>query len=96
MGWVVWLKADIDVMVARLESDSKGAKQRPAFSDRDLREETNMILRERIALYESVSDVSLDTTALAIGESVDEIIRIIHKREKEVQGRKRDEDHSGE
>jgi shikimate kinase len=82
MGWVVWLKADTDVMVERLKSDREGAEQRPAFSDRDLREETEIILQARTHLYESVSDVFLDTTALSPGESVDEIVRIIHKREK--------------
>ena len=80
MGWVVWLKADTDVMVERLQGDLEGAKQRPAFSDRDLREETEMILQERNPLYESVCDMVLDTTDLSLGESVDEIVRIIHKR----------------
>ena len=79
MGIVVWLKAEINVIVERLKGDGEGARQRPAFSDLDLREETEIVLRERIPLYESISDLSLDTTVLTIGESVDEIVRIIHK-----------------
>jgi shikimate kinase len=79
MGMVVWLKANIDVIVERLHSDGEGAVQRPAFSDRGLKEETDLALRERVPLYESVSDLSLDTSVLTIGESVDEITRIIHK-----------------
>jgi shikimate kinase len=79
MGMVVWLKADIAVIVARLKEDHEGAVQRPAFSDRDLWEETDLILRARGPFYENVSDLSLDTSTLTVGESVDEIVRIIHK-----------------
>lgn len=79
MGMVVWLRADIAVIVARLQGDHESAVQRPAFSDRDLWEETDLILRERAPFYENVSDFSLDTSTLTIGESVDEIVRIIHK-----------------
>lgn len=86
MGIVVWLKAPVDVIVDRIQRDNEGAVQRPAFSDRNLKEETNLILRERAPLYESVSDLSLDTSGMTIGESVDEIIRIIHKWRSKVAG----------
>jgi len=79
MGFVIWLTADIDVMVARLKTDPVGAEQRPTFSEMDLREETGLILKERMPLYEEVSDFSLDTSDLSIGETVDEIVGIIHK-----------------
>jgi len=82
MGLVIWLTADIDVMVERLKQDPAGAEQRPAFSERDLREETGLILQERIPLYEEVSDFTLDTSNLSIGETVDEIVGIIHQEMK--------------
>jgi len=70
------------VMVERLKQDPAGVEQRPAFSERDIREETGLILKERIPLYEEVSDFSLDTSEMSIGETVDEIVGIIHKEMK--------------
>jgi len=83
MGVVIWLTADIDVTVERLKTDPIGAEQRPTFSEMDLHEETGLILKERMPLYEEVSDFTLDTSDLSIGETVDEIVGIIHKEMKE-------------
>ena len=80
MGQVIWLQADIDIIVQRLRQDTVSAEQRPAFSDQSMSDETAAVLKERTPLYESVSDVTVDTSLKGIGECVDEIVRIVHKR----------------
>ncbi len=82
MGIVIWLKADPDAIVARLRQDKKGFAQRPSFWGRNLREETTAVLKERTPLYKGVREVEVDTSNLDIGECVDEIVRIIHTKEK--------------
>jgi shikimate kinase len=80
MGQVIWLKADIDTIVQRLQQDVISAEQRPAFSEKSLRDETETVLCERTPLYDSVSDMSIETSGRNIRECVDEIMRIVHKR----------------
>lgn len=82
MGPVIWLKADPDTIVERLKQDTAGMVQRPAFSDRTLREETEAMLQARTPLYASISNIAVDTSARDIRECVDEIVRIIHIKEK--------------
>lgn len=79
MGRVIWLKADVDIIVQRLLQDAVTAEQRPAFSDHNLRDETAAVLHVRTPVYEGVSDAAVDTSTRSIGECVDEIVRLIHK-----------------
>lgn len=86
MGSVVWLKADPDRIVERLKQDTESAAQRPAFSDRDLLEETKAVLKERTPIYASISEITVDTSTRDIRECIDEIVRIIHiKKENQFQ-----------
>jgi len=82
MGIVIWLKANPDAIMKRLQQDKEGSAQRPPFSDRNLWEETTAALKERMPLYKGVSEVELDTSNLDIAECVDEIVRIVHTKKR--------------
>ena len=87
MGIAIWLKANPDAIMKRLQQDKEGSAQRPPFSDRNLWEETAAVLKERTPFYKGVSEVEVDTSNLDIGECVDEIVRIIHIKDKNTSGK---------
>lgn len=76
-GVVIWLTADPATIVQRLESDPNTFSQRPRFTDRSLLEETRDTLSERTPLYETLADITMDTTT---GHSPREIAAIINRR----------------
>jgi len=59
-GTLVWLRASVPVIVARIE----GGTQRPALTaGKSFTEEVEDVLRERTPLYEAAADHQIDTDA---------------------------------
>ena len=77
-GSFVFLKADIDTMIQRIERDDSSSQQRPKLLNCGLYEETGALLNERMPIYEQVADFSVDTTNLAIDEVVERIVQRLH------------------
>ena len=63
-GYSIWLKADINTILSRLNSDSADPERqssRPRFTDKNLLEETRQTLIMRTPLYEKACHMSIDT-----------------------------------
>lgn len=73
-GSFVLLKADIDTMIQRIQSDESSSQQRPDLLGSDIYEETRALLKQRMPVYEEVADFSLDTTNLTVDEVVEKIL----------------------
>ena len=74
-GFLIWLDADVQTIIRRIQADSAGKQQRPPLSGYDLNEETITLLQERIPFYRRAADFSVDTANRPVGEIVDEIYR---------------------
>lgn len=61
MGVLVWLKAPLADMVERLERDAGNEQIRPQFTSQSLAAETLAVLTQRMPLYESAADFTVDT-----------------------------------
>lgn len=61
-GFVVWLTADPETIVRRLEHDPENEASRPRFTDGSILAETRDILAQRMPLYRDVSQFIIDTT----------------------------------
>ncbi len=72
-GIVVWLKASVDTIAARLTADVKSDDQRPALTDQGVVKEIKETLDFRTPLYENAMNFSIDTDEI----SIDEICNII-------------------
>ncbi len=72
-GICVWLMADADTILRRMEADAATAGQRPPLSDKDLRREVVEGLAEREQWYRDLADVSVNTA----GKRPEEIVRRI-------------------
>jgi shikimate kinase len=76
-GTFVLLKADMDIMIRRIQGDESSPEQRPKLSEGDIYEETESLLRQRMPIYEDVADFSVDTSNLTIDGVVDQIVRYL-------------------
>ena len=68
-GALVWLTADVDTIIKRMQAEADSTKRRPPLSRDTLIEETTRILGERVPVYRRLADFSLDT----VGKGIDEI-----------------------
>lgn len=62
MGQVVWLKADVDTILARVAGDPTTAARRPNLTAAGGREEVGELLARREPLYRGCADLTIDTT----------------------------------
>ncbi|MBN1381887.1 MAG: shikimate kinase [Deltaproteobacteria bacterium] len=76
---VIWLKADVDTILHRLDADQATNNQRPPLSDADIRQETEKILAERTPVYCQLADITIDTVIFSVEEAVEEIYRCIDR-----------------
>jgi shikimate kinase len=71
-GALFWLKASVDVIVARIREST----ERPALTEgRSFLEEVEAVLSERLPLYRAAADREIDTDPLTVTGVADEIIR---------------------
>lgn len=72
-GLVIWLNTPLADIVERLREDAETNGLRPQFTNYDLAEETAMVIRERIPLYQKAADLILDTADKSVEQVVEEI-----------------------
>ena len=72
---VVWLRAGIDTVRARLAADPASPDQRPSLTGADPLEEIAAVMAEREPLYRQGSDLTLDAA-----RPVEEIVAAIARR----------------
>jgi len=79
-GILIWLDADVETIVQRIQNDSRSDEKRPFLSGNDLLQETIDILEQRAPVYRRLADFSVNTTNKGIDEIVDEICQFINKK----------------
>lgn len=73
MGTLVYLKTPLDDIVERLKRDAQTEQIRPQFTSGNLVAETIAALKERIPIYETAADFTVDTDGKSIVRVSDEI-----------------------
>ena len=79
-GFFIWLTADADRILDRLNGDGKSYEQRPSLAGKDLNEETRSLLKARELLYAEIADCRVDTSDRSIEEVAAEVLKIIRER----------------
>lgn len=72
-GVAVFLRASEPDIVERLRRDAQVGRTRPQFTSESLAAETAAVLKERLPLYESAADFTVDTQGKSIVQVADEI-----------------------
>jgi len=78
-GVLIWLTADIDTIIQRMQDDANSIKQRPPLFHDDFLQETKSMLEERIPVYSRLADFSIDTTGKGIDEIALQICQFLGK-----------------
>ena len=78
VGTVVWLKAQVATIQARLSADRRLNDNRPALLGNDVVDEVAEVLRMRTPWYEAVSHFSVDTDERTQQEVADAIVAWLH------------------
>ncbi len=74
-GTLVYLKTPLRDIVERLRRDADNEQTRPQFTTESLEEETMAVLKERIPVYESIANFTVDTA----GKNVKQVSNDIYQ-----------------
>ncbi len=87
-GIIVWLKADREVLLERMEKDSQTSSRRPALTGKGVLEEFEEVMAYRQPFYERAAEVEVDTSSLNIEAVAEKILSILRRSRKVKDGRK--------
>lgn len=79
-GFLIWLKADAQVLFERMVRDHRTATGRPSLTGRGLLEEFKEVLVQREGLYKEASEVEVDTSLLDVSGVVTSVLSILEER----------------
>ena len=79
-GLLIWLTADEDTIIGRIEADRDKDQQRPSLTGGTLTDETLSVMAERSSLYEKAADLSVDTSVKSLDDVVDEICSELYNK----------------
>jgi len=81
-GFIIWLKADPQVLHARMVNDPRTLVQRPSLIGKGILEETEEVMTSRAPFYEMVSEVQLDTSAMDVEAVMKRVLSILEERKR--------------
>lgn len=77
---VVFLTASEEDIVRRIERGG----DRPNLTNLSLKDEVKQTLKERLPLYKSIADITLDTSRFSIGETLDKLVLFVEDKGLEI------------
>jgi shikimate kinase len=76
-GFIIWLKAEPEVLLKRMGEDPQTTSQRPPLTEKGTLEEIKEVLAYRNPFYEWASGAQLDTSSLDVETVVENILFIL-------------------
>jgi shikimate kinase len=77
-GFIVWLKADAEVLYHRMVNDLGNVTRRPSLTGKGALEEIREVLALREGFYQDASTAQLDTSALHIEGVVEAVLSVLN------------------
>lgn len=75
---VIWLKAGKETIISRILSDDRSAVYRPPLTELDLESEVEVVLGERLPLYEATAHLTIQVDQLDPQEVVSAVMGVLH------------------
>jgi shikimate kinase len=72
-GRLIWLDADAQTVIARMQADQGSEQRRPSLTGREPADETVAVMAARTPFYRAAADTCVDTSGKSFDEIVDEI-----------------------
>jgi len=79
-GFIIWLKADQDTLLKRMNQDPGTITRRPTLTGKGTFEEVEKTVLAREPFYERASEIQIDTSLLAVDAVVESILTILKER----------------
>ncbi len=79
-GFIIWLQADKQTLLKRLNQDPGTNTRRPTLTGKGTSEELKEVLSLREPIYRRVSDIQIDTSTLDVDSVVERVLAIVDKK----------------
>jgi len=80
-GLIIWLKADRQTLLKRIQKDQASRIRRPTLTGKGTLKEIEETLSQREPFYEGASEIQIDTSMLAADAVVESILTVLKERE---------------
>ena len=79
-GFIIWLKADKQTLLKRLNQDPGTDTRRPTLTGKGTSEELKEVMSLREPIYERVSEIQIDTSELDVEAVVENILTVLRDK----------------
>jgi shikimate kinase len=79
-GLIVWLKADQQILLKRIQKDQVSSTRRPTLTGKGTLGEIEETISEREPFYEKASEVQIDTSMMDVEAVVEDILTALKGR----------------
>ncbi len=79
-GFIIWLKADRQTLLNRMNRDPRTNTRRPTLTGRGTLEEIEETISEREPFYEKASEVQIETSTLPVDAVVESILTVLKEK----------------
>jgi len=79
-GFIIWLKADQDVLLKRMNGDSRTFASRPTLTGKGTIEELEEMISFRNPFYDKAAMIQCDTSTLDVEAVVENILAVLKEK----------------
>ena len=79
-GFIIWLKADQQTLLKRMDQDPGTNARRPTLTGKGTLEELQEVMFLREPFYEQASEIQIDTSMLAVDAVVESILTVLKEK----------------
>ena len=76
-GFLIWLKAELEVLTRRMDQDPQTVTNRPPLTGKGALEELRDVMAYRIPYYEKAMDTKIDTSTMGVQAVVEAVLSIV-------------------
>ena len=76
-GIIIWLKADRETLLERMNEDPGTNRQRPTLTGKGTSKEIKEVMSLREPIYQQVSEIQIDTSTLDVEAVVENILTVL-------------------
>ena len=79
-GFIIWLKADKQTLLKRMNQDPGTNTRRPTLTGKGTSEELKEVMSLREPIYKRVSEIQIDTSTLGVEAVVENILTVLKNK----------------
>jgi shikimate kinase len=76
-GLIIWLKADPQTLLKRIQKDQGSSTRRPTLTGKGTLEEIEETISEREPFYEKASEIRVDTSMMNVEAVVKDVLAVL-------------------